>query len=92
VEPKRVFSGCGRTVTKIRSSLHDKSVDLLTLLGGYLKTEKLIFNKKKTVKDCQKMRYKQRNLNLYLCIIFFHCFQLNLLRVKKVHENMSRDL
>jgi hypothetical protein len=27
VNPERVFSGCGRTVTKIRSSLHDESVD-----------------------------------------------------------------
>jgi hypothetical protein len=26
VEPERVFSGCGRTVTKIRSTLHDESV------------------------------------------------------------------
>jgi hypothetical protein len=29
VEPDRIFSGCGRTVTKIRSSLHDDSVDML---------------------------------------------------------------
>jgi hypothetical protein len=39
VEPERVFSGCGRTVTKIRSSLHDDSVDMLTFLRGYFKTE-----------------------------------------------------
>jgi hypothetical protein len=32
VEPVRVFYGCGRTVTKIRSSLHDDSVDKLTFL------------------------------------------------------------
>jgi hypothetical protein len=40
VEPERVFSGCGRTVTKIRSSLHDDSVDMLSFLRGYFKTEK----------------------------------------------------
>jgi hypothetical protein len=39
VEPERVFSGCGRTVTKIRSSLHDDSVDMLTFLRGYFKTD-----------------------------------------------------
>jgi hypothetical protein len=39
VKPERVFSGCGRTVTKIRSSLHDDSVDMLTFLRGYFKTE-----------------------------------------------------
>jgi hypothetical protein len=37
VEPERVLSGCGRTVTKIRSSLHDDSLDMdmLTFLRGY---------------------------------------------------------
>jgi hypothetical protein len=40
VDPERVFSGCRRTVTKIRSSLHDESVDMLTFLRGYFKTEK----------------------------------------------------
>jgi hypothetical protein len=35
VEPERVFSGCGRTFTKIRSSLHVDSVDMLTFLRGY---------------------------------------------------------
>jgi hypothetical protein len=41
VEPERVFSGCRRTVTKIRSSLHDDSVDLdmLTFLREYFKPE-----------------------------------------------------
>jgi hypothetical protein len=40
VEAERVFSGCERiTVTKIRSSLHDDSVDMLTFLRGYFKTE-----------------------------------------------------
>jgi hypothetical protein len=39
VKPERVFSGCGRTVTKIRSSLHDDSVDMLPFLRGYFKTE-----------------------------------------------------
>jgi hypothetical protein len=39
VEPERVFSGCGKTVTKIRSSLNDESEDMLTFLRGYLKTE-----------------------------------------------------
>jgi hypothetical protein len=39
VEPECVFSGCGRTVTKIRSSLHDDSVDMFTFLRGYFKTE-----------------------------------------------------
>jgi hypothetical protein len=39
VELERVFSGCGRTFTKIRSSLHDDSVDMLTFLRGYFKTE-----------------------------------------------------
>jgi hypothetical protein len=39
VEPERVFSGCGRTVTKIRSSLHNDSVDMLIFLRGYFKTE-----------------------------------------------------
>jgi hypothetical protein len=39
VEPGRVFSGCGRTATKIRSSLHDDSVDMLNFLRGYFKTE-----------------------------------------------------
>jgi hypothetical protein len=39
VEPERVFSEYGRTITKIRSSLHDESVDLLTFLRGYFKTE-----------------------------------------------------
>jgi hypothetical protein len=39
VEPGHVFSGCGRTVTKIRSSLHDDSVDMLNFLRGYFKTE-----------------------------------------------------
>jgi hypothetical protein len=39
VEAERVFSGCGRTVTKIRSSLHDESVDMLIFLRGYLQTE-----------------------------------------------------
>jgi hypothetical protein len=38
VEPERVFSGCGRTVTKIKSSLHDNSVDMVTFLRGYLTT------------------------------------------------------
>jgi hypothetical protein len=33
------FLDCGRTVTKIRSSLHDESVDMLTFLRGYFKTE-----------------------------------------------------
>jgi hypothetical protein len=28
VEPERNFSRCGRTATKIRSSLHDPSIDL----------------------------------------------------------------
>jgi hypothetical protein len=36
---ERVFSGCERTVTKIKSSLHDDSVDMLTFLRGYFKTE-----------------------------------------------------
>jgi hypothetical protein len=39
VGPERVFSGCGRTVTKIRSPLHADSVDILTFLRGYFKTE-----------------------------------------------------
>jgi hypothetical protein len=39
VEPERVFSGCGRTVTKIRSILHDDSLGMLTFLRGYFKTE-----------------------------------------------------
>jgi hypothetical protein len=39
VEPERVFSGYGRTVAKIRSFLHDDSVDMLTFLRGYFKTE-----------------------------------------------------
>jgi hypothetical protein len=39
VELEHVFSGCGRTVTKIRSSLHDDSVDMLTFSRGYFKTE-----------------------------------------------------
>jgi hypothetical protein len=39
VEPGRVFFRCGRTVTKIRSSLHDDSVDMLNFLRGYSKTE-----------------------------------------------------
>jgi hypothetical protein len=39
VEPERVFSGCGRFVTKIRSSVHDETVDMLTFLRGYYKTE-----------------------------------------------------
>jgi hypothetical protein len=37
VEPERVFSRFGRTVIKIRSSL--QSVDMLTFLKGYFKTE-----------------------------------------------------
>jgi hypothetical protein len=40
VEPERVFSGCGRTVTKIRSSLHDECVDMLVL--SFIHTEKKI--------------------------------------------------
>jgi hypothetical protein len=32
VEPERVFSGCGRTVTKIRSSLHDFKIEINCLL------------------------------------------------------------
>jgi hypothetical protein len=39
VEPKRAFAGCGRFFTKIRSSLHDESVDPLIFLRGYFKTE-----------------------------------------------------
>jgi hypothetical protein len=35
------FSGCGKTLTKIRSSLrlHNDSVDMLTFLKGYFKTK-----------------------------------------------------
>jgi hypothetical protein len=39
LEPERVFSRCGKTVTKIKSSLQDDSVDMLTFLRGYFKTE-----------------------------------------------------
>jgi hypothetical protein len=39
VEPERFSSESGKTVTNIRSSLHDESVDMLTLLRGYFKTE-----------------------------------------------------
>jgi hypothetical protein len=39
VELELVFSECGRTVTKIRSSLHDDSVDMLTFLREYFKTK-----------------------------------------------------
>jgi hypothetical protein len=39
VEPERFFFWCGRSATKIRSSLHDDSVDMLTFLRGYFKTE-----------------------------------------------------
>jgi hypothetical protein len=39
VKPERFFSGCGRTVTKIRPSLHDESVDKLSFLRGHLKTK-----------------------------------------------------
>jgi hypothetical protein len=39
VKPELVFSGCGRTVTKIRSSLHEDSVDMLTFLRGHFKPE-----------------------------------------------------
>jgi hypothetical protein len=39
VESERVFSGYGKTATKIRSSLHDDSVDMLTFLRGYFKTK-----------------------------------------------------
>jgi hypothetical protein len=36
---ERIFSGCGRTVTKIRSTLHDESRNMLTFLRGYFKTK-----------------------------------------------------
>jgi hypothetical protein len=50
VEPERVFSGFGITVTKIRSSLHVDRVDMLTFLRGYFKTEN---NLLLAEKDCQ---------------------------------------
>jgi hypothetical protein len=31
VDPESVFSECGRNVTKIRSSLHDESVDMYAM-------------------------------------------------------------
>ena len=37
VEPERVFSGCGKTVTKLRSSLIDQTIDILTLLRSHFK-------------------------------------------------------
>lgn len=40
VEPERVFSGCGKTVTKIRSSLNDETIDILTLLRSHFKQNK----------------------------------------------------
>lgn len=40
VESERVFSGCGKIVTKIRSSLNDESLDLMCFLRSYFKSEK----------------------------------------------------
>jgi hypothetical protein len=50
VEPECVFSRCARIVTKIRSSLHDESVDMLTFLREYFETEN---NRLLIKKDCQ---------------------------------------
>lgn len=39
VESERVFSGCGKIETKIRSSLNDESLDILSFLRSYFKSE-----------------------------------------------------
>lgn len=39
VESERVFSGCGKIATKIRSRLSDKSLDILCFLRSYFKME-----------------------------------------------------
>ena len=40
VESERVFSGCGHIVTKIRSSLNDVTLDILSFLRSHFKSEK----------------------------------------------------
>ena len=45
VESERIFSGCSHILTKIRSSLSDESLDILSFLRSYFQSKKFELKK-----------------------------------------------